>query len=414
MIERTDAALAMQEAPSIGTSKNRLIAYCGAVLLMAMSAAGPGFITQTATFTNIYGASFGAPILASVLIDFAIQMNVWRVVGFSGLHAQDIANKILPGSGYVLAFLIVLGGFIFGLGNIAGAGLGLHDLLGIDVRLGAVLSAVLAILIFSYKAMDGAVDRAVVILGLIKIALIAYIAVVAAPPLNEALIRTIDPKGLEFLPVLTLVGGTVGGFITYAGAHRLLESGAIGPRHSKTITHGATTGILVTGLVRILLFLGILGVISGGFALRGSDPAGSAFEHVGGEIGRRLFGLALWTAGMTSTLGASFTSASFMKTLVPVVEKHLSLTISTIIAVVTVTYLALGQTPVSLLIFAGAFNGLVLPFGLGLLLWAGWRRADLLPGYPYPKSLLIFGFIAWLFTVYAGWESLSRLPKIFN
>ena len=370
-----------QAAVEVGPPTS-LITYFGAVLLMAMSAAGPGFITQTATFTGVYGASFGAPILASVVIDLAIQLNVWRVVGFSGLPAQDIANKVVPGSGYVLTFLIVLGGLIFGVGNIAGAALGLYDLLGLDLRVGAVLSAALAILILSYKAMNGTVDKAVIVLGLIKIGLITFIAIAAAPPLGEALVRSVDPQGLDLLPVLTLVGGTVGGFITYAGAHRLLEAGSIGPAHRRTITQGATAGILVTGAVRILLFLGILGVVASGFVLQKADPAGSAFEHVAGAFGKRLFGLALWTAGMTSTLGAAFTSASFLKTLVPVVARRFSLTTSVIIAVATGAYLLIGRTPTSLLIFAGAFNGLVLPFGFGLLLWAGWRRPDLLPGYP--------------------------------
>ena len=399
---------------SAGVSRNRLIAYAGAILLMAMSAVGPGFITQTATFTNTYKASFGAAILASILIDLAIQLNVWRVVGLSGLPAQELANRVLPGSGYLLTFLIVLGGLIFGIGNIAGAGLGLHDLLGIDTRLGAVISAAIAIFIFSYRAMDGVVDRAVILLGVVKIGLITFIAIKAAPPVGEAIQRTVDPQGLDFLPVLTLVGGTVGGYITYAGAHRLLESGTTGRENLKVIGRGATTGILVTGGVRILLFLGILGVVAGGFALTKNDPAGSAFGHVAGEAGLRLFGLALWTAGMTSTIGASFTSATFLRTLTPVIARRFSLTISVIIAIATVAYLIIGQTPTSLLIFAGAFNGLVLPFGLGLLLWAAWRRPDLLPGYHYPRVLLIIGLAAWAFTVYAGWESLTKLPEIFS
>ncbi|MBT0772599.1 divalent metal cation transporter [Kineosporia sp. J2-2] len=408
------AATTSQEARAAGVSRNRLIAYAGAILLMAMSAVGPGFITQTAKFTGTYAASFGAAILASILIDLAIQLNVWRVVGLSGRPAQDIANQVLPGSGHVLTFLIVLGGLIFGIGNIAGAGLGLHDLLGIDTRLGAVISAVIAIFVFSYQAMDGAVDRAVIVLGVVKIGLITFIAIKAAPPVGEALARTVDPQGLDFLPVLTLVGGTVGGYITYAGAHRLLETGTVGREHLATISRGATTGILVTGAVRILLFLGILGVVAGGFALADDDPAGSAFRQVAGESGVRLFGLALWTAGMTSTIGASFTSATFLKTLVPVVARRFSLTISLLITVATIAYLVIGQTPTSLLIFAGAFNGLVLPVGLGLLLWAGWRRPDLLPGYRYPRVLLLIGFAAWAFTVYAGWKSLAELPKIFT
>ncbi|MCW2678166.1 MAG: divalent metal cation transporter, partial [Modestobacter sp.] len=46
------------ETPRVDVKRTTAVA--GAMFLMAMSAAGPGFITQTATFTNTYGASFAA------------------------------------------------------------------------------------------------------------------------------------------------------------------------------------------------------------------------------------------------------------------------------------------------------------------------------------------------------------------
>jgi Mn2+/Fe2+ NRAMP family transporter len=392
----------------------RTLAVAGAMFLMAMSAAGPGFISQTGTFTAQYGASFAAAIVASVLIDIAIQLNVWRIVGLSGMRAQDLANQVVPYSGHVLAFLVVLGGLVFGIGNISAAGLGLYDTFGLDVRLGAVLSAVLAIVIFNYKALEGTIDRAVLVLGVLKIGLIAVVAVVTGPPVGEAALRTVAPVGLDFLPVLTLIGGTVGGYITYAGAHRLIESGTTGPENLRTISRGSVNGILVTGVLRILLFLGILGAVAAGAQLSKADPAGSAFEFALGPVGLQLFGVVLWTAGMTSTIGASFTSATFLRTLSGVVDRRFNLTISAFITICTVAFLLLGQTPSALLVFAGAFNGLILPFGLGLLLWVGWRRRDLLAGLRQPAWLLVIGTAAFVFTVVASVQSLAKLPTIFQ
>ena len=40
----------------------------------------------------------------------------------------------LTGSGYLLAFLVILGGFFFSVGNIAGAALGLNALFGLDTK----------------------------------------------------------------------------------------------------------------------------------------------------------------------------------------------------------------------------------------------------------------------------------------
>ena len=390
----------------------RSLAVAGAMFLMAMSAAGPGFISQTGTFTARYGPSFAAAIVASIVIDVAVQLNVWRVVGVSGLRAQDLARQVLPGAGHVLAALVVLGGLIFALGNISATGQGLHDLTGLDVRLGAVLSAVACILIFSFRALEGGLDRAVVALGVVKIALIAVVAVVTRPPVGEAALRVVAPVGLDLLPVLTLIGGTVGGYITYAGAHRLIESGTTGPEHRRTITRGSVNGVLVTGVLRLLLFLGILGAVAAGARLSGTDPAGSAFSSALGPVGLALFGLVFWTAGMTSTIGASFTSATFLRTLSPWVGRRFTLTINLFITVATVAFLFLGKGPAALLVFAGAANGLILPVGLGLLLWVAWRRRDLLGGDRHPRALLVAGVLAWLFTVYAGIESLAAIPGI--
>ena len=78
----------------------------GAAFLMATSAIGPGFLTQTAVFTDKLKAAFAFAILVSILIDIVVQMNIWRILGVSGKRAQDVANEVLPGLGYFLAFLV--------------------------------------------------------------------------------------------------------------------------------------------------------------------------------------------------------------------------------------------------------------------------------------------------------------------
>ena len=109
----------------------------GAAFLMATSAIGPGFLTQTAVFTERLGPSFGFAILLSVVIDLAAQLNIWRVIAVSGRRAGDIADDVAPGLGRVLAFLVALGGLAFNVGNVAGAGLGVQVTTGLPVWLGA-------------------------------------------------------------------------------------------------------------------------------------------------------------------------------------------------------------------------------------------------------------------------------------
>ena len=387
-------------------------ALLGAMFLMATSAIGPGFITQTTVFTVQLGAAFAFAILVSILVDIAVQLNVWRVVGVSGQRAQELAGRVLPGAGILLAVLVFVGGAVFNIGNIAGTGLGLNAMLGADPKIGGGISAGIAIVIFLSKRAGMALDRIVVLLGAVMILLMLYVAVVAAPPVGEALKNTVAPEQIDFLVITTLIGGTVGGYITYSGAHRMIDSGVHGREDVKQISRSSVLGVLVTCVMRVLLFLAIFGVVAGGVTLTSDNMAAEAFGAAAGQIGVRIFGVVLWAAALTSVIGAAFTSISFVTRSTGKPRTRNLLTVAFIV-VCTVVYLLVGQAPQTLLIFAGAFNGLILPFGFAVLLWVGWRRRDLLHGYAYPGWLLIIGVLAWLLTLYLGWNSLAELTRFW-
>jgi Mn2+/Fe2+ NRAMP family transporter len=383
-------------------AKSRRSSLLGALFLMATSAIGPGFITQTATFTAQLGAAFAFGILASVLIDLAVQLNIWRMVTVTGKRASVIANEALPGSGYVLAVLIVLGGLVFNIGNIAGAGLGLNTLFGLDPKIGGIISAAIGIAIFLVKRAGVVVDRVVIIAGLVMIVLTVIVAIISQPPVGDALRQTVWPDEINFATITTIVGGTVGGYITYAGAHKLLDSGTAGVENIKEVNRAALNGILVTGVMRYVLFLAILGVVASGVVLdTTANPGAQAFEAAAGEAGLRIFGAIFWIAAITSVIGAAYTSVSFL----PVFSKRITGRVADFwtvgfIAVSLLVYLLLGTAPATLLVFVGGLNGLILPIGLTLFMYIGWFRPRVLGGYRYPKWLLIIGTIASVVTWY--------------
>jgi Mn2+/Fe2+ NRAMP family transporter len=231
---------------------------------------------------------------------------------------------------------------------------------------------------------------------------------------GEALKNVVLPEQVEFLAITTLIGGTIGGYIVYAGAHRLLDSGISGPQHVRDITRGSITGILITGVMRVVLFLAILGVVAGGAALDPKSPAASAFQHAAGEVGLRVFGIVLWAAAITSVIGASYTTVSFITSRTRTSDRTRTALVVGFILVTTVIYLSIGTAPTTLLVFAGAFNGLLLPIGIGVLLWVAWRRKDLLNGYKYPAWLLGVGVIAWLLTIYLAVRSVRPVIDLFS
>ena len=94
------------------TKGHRRLLY-GSVFLMATSAIGPAFLTQTAVFTAQFYASFAFAILISILIDIGAQINIWRVLVVTGLRGQEVSNKVVPGLGTVISILIAFGGLAF-------------------------------------------------------------------------------------------------------------------------------------------------------------------------------------------------------------------------------------------------------------------------------------------------------------
>lgn len=400
-------------------TKARRSSLVAAIFMMATSAIGPGFITQTATFTAKMGAAFAFGILASIMIDFVVQLNVWRIVTLTRMRAADLANKAIPGSGYLLAVLVIFGGLVFNVGNIAGAGLGLNALMGLDAKWGGGLSALLAIGIFMSHRAGLAVDRMIVVLGLVMIGLTLFVAFASNPPLGEALYQTILPDQINFATITTIVGGTVGGYITYAGAHRLLDRGTTGVENLQAVTKAALSGIMVTGLMRYILFLAILGVVASGVVIdtsgQGANPAAQAFQAAAGQIGLRVFGLILWAASITSVIGAAYTSISFITVFKPnITEQGRNRATTVFIALSLLIFVLMGTAPAALLLFAGGFNGLILPIGLSIFVYVGWRRSDLMGGYHYPRWLLVLGALTCLMTWYMAINSVGPIFAFLN
>ena len=379
----------------------------GAAFLMATSAIGPGFITQTTKFTEQLKGSFGFVILISVLLDIGAQLNIWRLISVSKMYAQDLANNILPGAGHFLTALIFLGGIAFNIGNIAGAGLGFQVLFGWHVETGAIVSCVIAAVIFLVKEAGNAMDVFAKTLGFVMIALTFYVAFQADPPLTEAVVKTFLPDHIDELVILTIVGGTVGGYISFAGAHRLLDAGISGTENLKQVSQSSISAILIASLMRTILFVAALGIVWKGIPLGNENPAAVVFESAAGVIGYKIFGLVLWSAAITSVVGSAFTSVSFTKSIHPAVEKKFNFIIIGFIIFSTIVFLWVGQ-PVKVLVAAGAVNGLVLPFALAIILSSTFKQG-VLKDYRHPRWLSVIGWLVVIVMTYMGVRGLSSM-----
>lgn len=382
---------------------------------MGLSAIGPGFLTQTTAFTLQLGASLAFAILVSIILDLGAQLNIWKVITVSNMRGQDIANAIVPGLGYIVTILVVMGGLAFNIGNVAGAGLGLQAFTDgisggsfiISTELGAVISAIIAIGIFLFKEAGRAMDKFVQYAGIVMILLTCYVVVNSSPPLAEAAYRAVMPEKFDkeiILATITLVGGTVGGYITFAGAHRLIDSGVHGPEMLKDVSRGALAGIGVTAIMRIILFLAVLGIVSQGYEIAMSNPVASVFQNAAGKVGYMFFGIIMWAAAITSVIGAAYTSVSFLRIFSPKVAQHLNKIIIAFIVISTIVFISVGR-PVDILILVGALNGLILPLTLGPILVAAYNK-KIVGDYKHPIWQAVFGALVVIIMAILGGSTL--------
>ena len=395
----------------------------GAAFLMATSAIGPGFLTQTSKFTAQYLASFAFVIVCVVIMDIIAQVNVWSVIGASGLRGQDIANKILPGLGVFLAIMVSIGGLAFNIGNVGGTALGMNALAGIPEKVGYILAGALGICIFLSKSGKTLVDKVAQIMGGIILVVILYVCITSKPPVGTAVMRIFTPeKPIDlFFPMITLLGGSCGGYITFSGAHRLLDAGYGGIEDVGHFRKSVLTGVGVSGTVRILLFLAVLGVCTSGAVILtdvaatiygAGNPAAEAFRQAAGDLGYRLFGLSLFAAGTTSIIGAAYTSVSFLKTLHPFNMKNEKSFVVGFITFSTLVMLLVGN-PADVLVWVGMINGLILPISLLIILVAS-KNKKIVGDYKHPTALIILGaVVVFLAAILGGKTIYDSVMKMF-
>ena len=247
------------------------------------------------------------------------------------------------------------------------------------------------------------------IVGTVKIILTLIIAISSHPPVLQALHHTFIPETMSSQAIVTIVGGTVGGYITFSGAHRLLDANIKGRESIKEVNRSAISGIVISGVMRFVLFFAVLGTLTHGAILDHENPLASVFRFAAGEFGFRVFGIVLWSAAISSLIGASYTSISFLKTFHPILAKYERLCISLFIVLTTILFLLIGK-PRQLMLMAGLVNGLILPIALGILLIAC-TKPRLMNGYKHPLWMQASG---WVVVFVMGWMGYLTVADWFK
>ena len=146
-----------------------------------------------------------------------------------------------------------------------------------------------------------------------------------------------------------------------------------------------------------------------------ANPAAQAFEAAAGTTGLRIFGAILWAAAITSVIGAAYTSVSFLTIFkANLTERNRNILTVGFIALSLALYLLVNTPPAKMLVFVGGLNGLILPVGFSIFLYAAWARSDLMGGYRYSRGLLGLGVLVCALTWYMGIKSIGPIFALLD
>ena len=171
-------------------------------------------------------------------------------------------------------------------------------------------------------------------------------------------------------------------------------------------------GMGVATIVRIFLFLAVLGVVTAGATLDPSNPAADAFKIAAGTVGYKIFGLVMTSAALSSVVGAAFTSVSFLKTLNKFIGDHVNQTTIAFIVASTAIQIFIGS-PAKVLVIVGSLNGLILPITLATMLVAS-KRKEIVGEYQHSQLLFILGWLVVIITAVLGVRSLSGIAALWS
>lgn len=362
------------------SSKNRW--GFGPGLLVTAAFVGPGTIATASAAGAGYGYALLWALLFSVGATMALQEMSVRQAIMTGKGLATTLREALTGRWFGRAAILLviaaigLGNAAYESGNIAGAAIALTSVSGTDAQLWAMLiGATAAGLLFlpGYRQLE----RVLVALVLLMSGVFVASALILAPAwaaLLRGLVVPSLPAG-SITTVIALIGTTVVPYNLFLQANAARDRWADEPDRVAALG-AARLDTFVSVALGGLITLAIVSAAAVSFFAQGlafsPDKLSAQLEPVLGVSGRYVFATGLFAAGLTSAITAPLAAAyavcgalGLPDTLRGTAFRGVALAV---VATGTV-FAATGARPLSLIVFAQAANGLLLPIIAIILLW---------------------------------------------
>ncbi|MFK8042038.1 Nramp family divalent metal transporter [Congregibacter sp.] len=358
----------------------------GPGLLVAAAFVGPGTIATASASGAGYGYALLWALLFSVVATMALQeMSVRQAIvtgkGLATTLREALAGRWLGRGAIVLVIAAIgLGNAAYESGNIAGAALALESISAINTSTWALLiGAASAALLFlpAYRQLE----RVLIALVLLMSAVFVASALLLSPDWSS-LVQGFRPQLPEasLTMVIALIGTTVVPYNLFLQANAAREHWADEPDRAMALSSARIDTVLSVSLGG-LVTLAIVSAAAMTFFAQGlafaPEQITTQLEPVLGPAGRYVFAAGLCAAGLTSAITAPLAAAYAVCGALglPDTLRGTAFRLIALSVVLTGTvFAATGARPLSLILFAQAANGLLLPIIAIILLWLMNRR----------------------------------------
>ncbi len=340
----------------------------GPGFLIAAAFIGPGTVTSA----TLAGAKYGYNLIWVVLIAILAAIVLQEMVGrFSLVSGMDIGSalvkipekKWLKISFQVLSFLaIIIGCAAYEAGNIVGSSLGVNIISGISINTWVlIISGIALLLLFlgRYKIIEKFLITLVVIMGLSFF----ITGIIVSPDIKEIIsgFRPTMPKGSLTL-ILALLGTTIVPYNLFLHSSSVLKKW----KKAESINIMRWDIILAIGLggfitVSIIITASIAYYLKR-LSINSPVDLSLQLKPVFGKFTEILFGIGLFSAGLSSAITAPYAAAFTAKGLFGWKEKNIkfkAVFTGVILTGVIISFLKI--KPLTLIVLAQVTNAMLLP-----------------------------------------------------
>ncbi|MDQ4083578.1 MAG: Nramp family divalent metal transporter [Actinomycetota bacterium] len=387
----------------------------GPGLLVAAAFIGPG----TVTTASVAGASTGYALLWAlafsifaviVLQEMSARLGLISREGLGEALRTTFDNPIIRVGAVVLVIAaIAFGNAAFQAGNVTGAALGLETLLPFSSQVWAAVVGVAAFALLGSGAYKF-VERGLVAMVILMSVVFLVTAIIVIPDvgaiLNGLFVPNIPAGAL--LTVSALIGTTVVPYNLFLHASSVQDKWPEDVPKDEALAQSrfdTTFSIILGGLITAAILTTGAAAFSGtGTEITNAGQMAEQLEPTLGPAAKYFFAIGLLAAGLTSAVTAPL-AAAYATSGALGWERDLSSwrfrAVWAAVLVVGTVFAALGTNPVSLIVFAQAANGVLLPI-IAIFLLVAVNRSDLLGEYKNGTVTNILGGIVVLIAAGLG------------